>query len=72
MVFMCRVALSAMAAVGLKFLKFVVSQGIMIDYLSFLQACLITISKRPDKQPGTRQERAGYLYERNIFPPYLP
>jgi hypothetical protein len=32
---MCRVALSAMAAVGLKFLKLVVSHGIMMDYLSF-------------------------------------
>ena len=37
-VFMCRVALSAMAAVGLKFLKFEFSHGIMIDYLSFSPA----------------------------------
>jgi hypothetical protein len=33
---MCRVALSAIAAVGLKFLKFEFSHGIMIAYSSFL------------------------------------
>jgi len=33
--FICRVALSAMAAVGLKFLKFEFSHGIMIAYLIF-------------------------------------
>jgi len=34
-VFMCRVALSAMAAVGLNFLKFEFSHGIIFTYLVF-------------------------------------
>jgi hypothetical protein len=34
---MCRVALRAMAAVGLKFLKLEFSHGIMMEYDTFLR-----------------------------------